>query len=498
MRRPLVGVAIVLWVGVLVGTRVTLPLGLLWVLGGISLIAGWWLSRGGAIRAGACVVLIGACCTGAISGALHRMLDMRLMAQVGEPLQLPGVVVSGVQPARGRLCFDLRTLRYGVVPVEVAGRLRRWPKYGDRFSIVGELGLDWRERPVLRTHRKGLVRTGGSALGVFAVGCRWRDAIGRQLVAGVDGPPAAEAAVQAMVLGYRERIDRETRAVFAATGTSHVFALSGLHVAYLCAVVYFLVACVGVPRRWWWLALLPFVVGYVVVTGARASAVRAGIMVVALALAPALGRQPDAPSAVALAVVGLALFAPGQLLEVGAIYSFAVVAGIMVLYPALCRVIRVPSLRDGLAREEMQPTRSTLDRCIRFWVDIARVSVAAWLVSLPLSAHYFGRISLVAPLANLVVIPLVGLMLTSAVLSLVAVPLAGWVAVTLNTATVGLATVLVTLSRWFAAIPYASLEVRPWSWPLVWGWLLLLVIIGVAAHRPDGPEAGSHAYDETS
>jgi ComEC/Rec2-related protein len=494
MRRPLVGVSIALCVGAALGGGYVMPVAAVAGLAVVALGGGVLCSRRHQPRAGTAWVLLGTLALGILSGSAHRVHQGRVMAQMGVDLSLTGTVVSDV--AGGR--FLLRAPGVGVIPVRVSGRFKRWPQFGDRLSVTGTLERDWREKPVVVAAVSALSWHGAGPLRWMASVCRLRRGIALQLVAGVEGPPAAEAAVQAMVLGYRERIDRETRASFAATGTSHVFALSGLHVAYLCAVVYFLVTCLGVPRRWWWMVLLPFVVLYVVVTGGRASALRAGMMMVAMAAAPAVGRQPDAPSALAFSASMLALAAPGQLLELGAIYSFSVVTGIMVLYPVLKRITPVPSLADPLAREDMAPTRLKLDKLIEKLLDVVRVSLAAWLVSLPLTAHYFGRISLVAPLANLFVIPLTGLILTSAVLSLAVGLVAGGLAVTLNHATVGLASVLVSVSRWFAAIPCASVTVTPWPWGVVWVWLVLLAMAGVLGRRQDAPGAGSRAFDVTS
>ncbi len=499
MRRPLIGVAIALWGGVALGGCCPLPIVPLCYVLFLLLALGVCASRWQLCVLGGVLVLFAVAGVGVASMSLHLQAREVLFESLGGSCELSGVVVSEVVPRHRRLTFLLHDSARGAVEVSLGGRNRRWPRFGDRVAVSGRLDLDWLGEPVLLVSGPDdWMRKGRTILSPVANWYRWRRRLADQLVAGVDGPPEAERAVQAMVLGFRERVDRDVRASFSASGTGHVFALSGLHVAYLCAVVYFLVSCFGVPRRWWWLVMLPFVTGYVFVTGCRPSAIRAGIMVVVLAAAPALGRRPDPPSALALAAAVIAVVAPAQLLELGAIYSFTVVAGIMALFPCLSRLIRPPLLVDPFATAEIQPSMSRLQRTVDLFVDLVRVSVAAWLVSVPLSAHYFGQISLIAPLANLLVIPLTGLVLTSAVLSLALLPIGCGLSGVLNVATVGVSTVLIRVTRVFAAVPCAELQVACWPWGLVVAWYLL-VVIGAASLRGRGGGAGRHhAWPEAS
>ena len=80
---------------------------------------------------------------------------------------------------------------------------------------------------------------------------------------------------QAMMLGCRNEIPRDMRRVFSNSGTIHVFAISGLNIALVAALLIALVSALGVPRPHWVLVVAPLLVFYTFASGAQPSAVRA-------------------------------------------------------------------------------------------------------------------------------------------------------------------------------------------------------------------------------
>ena len=85
----------------------------------------------------------------------------------------------------------------------------------------------------------------------------------------------SESVMRALVLGYSGDLDKKTRTLFSDSGTLHIFAISGLHVGIAAVVLIFLFKLAGVPRPYWGLVLAPFLIGYIVMTGAKVSAIRA-------------------------------------------------------------------------------------------------------------------------------------------------------------------------------------------------------------------------------
>ena len=91
---------------------------------------------------------------------------------------------------------------------------------------------------------------------------------------GVDPERTGAKLVRAMVLGFRSDVPPEVSEAFKASGTVHVFAISGLHVAVFAGALSWLLALAALPRRLRPLLAVPIVAGYVLITGARPSAAR--------------------------------------------------------------------------------------------------------------------------------------------------------------------------------------------------------------------------------
>ncbi|MDZ4198866.1 MAG: ComEC/Rec2 family competence protein, partial [Kiritimatiellia bacterium] len=150
------------------------------------------------------------------------------------------------------------------------------------------------------------------------------------------------------------------------------------------------------------------------------SAVRAVLMAFLYYSASAIRRKPDGATALAWAAVVSVSLAPRQILEPGFVYSFSVVAGLLAALPALADV--------GASLSEGDPLR--IDRpgmLIRAWrwlvknaVDLVRLSFVAWMVSTPLTLWYSNRLSPVALIGNVFMVPAAFLLVLTGSLSLAA------------------------------------------------------------------------------
>ena len=162
---------------------------------------------------------------------------------------------------------------------------------------------------------------------------RARQAAGQVLSA--ERHDRSESVMRALVLGYSGELDKKTRTLFSDSGTLHIFAISGLHVGIAAVVLIFLFKLFGVPRPYWGLVLAPFLVGYIVMTGAKVSAIRACLMAILVWVGPGFGRKPDALSSLALAAFILLGFDPDQVVAPGFVLSFVIVTGLVLYCPPL-------------------------------------------------------------------------------------------------------------------------------------------------------------------
>ncbi|HWP62385.1 MAG TPA: ComEC/Rec2 family competence protein, partial [Candidatus Binatia bacterium] len=376
-------------------------------------------------------------------------------------------VVVSLEPGGPAILLDLPPEpRLGPADViRFDGRLELPPPtaYGDylrRSGLAGSATARTSERMGRRESPAALLATARTAAA---------DALARTI-------PEPEAGLAAGILvGLRERVDRGVAADFATAGLSHIVAISGWNIAIVGAAVATLSRRAGRSRRAW--LTIAAVVAYVAFVGPSASVVRAATMALVVLLVGLSGRSTRASAALAAAVCGLLLIDPAWATEPGFQLSVAATAGL----------IRWGTpFAEGLA--------VLTGRRLPAWLtEVVGVSLAAQLATLPIVVAAFGRVSLVAPLANVVVVPLVpiamglaGIALVGGLLSGVVAPFVGVVG-SLAATVAGMPAwlvlrVIVTTADLAAGLPFASLAVPEPTGTLVAG-AAGLAVVGLARGR---------------
>lgn len=236
------------------------------------------------------------------------------------------------------------------------------------------------------------VRRTGPAQGwrrAMVVMYQWRDVLGHALVRrGLS--EEARRTVLALTLGYRQGVDTRTRARLLRSGTVHLFAISGLHVGMVCALVVWTLRILRVPFRIRW-GIVPLFLGvYVLMTGGRPSAVRAWLMLSVWATSKALYRPPVPLNAVAVAGWLLLVYRPLSLLQMGVQFSFIIVVALLAMWPHLASMLAwvsergrwIPRRSGKLWGDGLLPGRRI--------VQMGLASLVAWLASTGLVAWYNG------------------------------------------------------------------------------------------------------------
>lgn len=320
-----------------------------------------------------------------------------------------------------------------------AGWVSRKTLHGGRFGhrmFWGKAG----QRPVRLAETSWIERR----LRALSEACAARAAIG------LGWCPGLAALNRAILLGIRSDLSAEDRAMFARAGTVHVFAISGLHVMLLALLLHRLLMAAGVPLRVRGLAALPILAGYVLVTGLRASAVRAALMAGCCLAAPTFGRKGDVLAAWSLTVLAVYGIAPERLFDIGCALSFAVMFGIV----AWLRWVapHLPSwCREGYGGE-------------------CGVSLAAWTAGTPIVAAVFGCFTPGGLLANLVVLRLAGCLVAFGMAGMACGFVLPPAAALFNTLSATMAFVMFQVSSLVSSVPGSSIAVEPWSWPACLAW----------------------------
>ncbi|MFM2106542.1 MAG: hypothetical protein RL338_1574 [Chloroflexota bacterium] len=323
--------------------------------------------------------------------------------------------------------------------IELTGRIRPAPasdygRYLERNGIGGTLDAD----------RHARLAGGGGAVGLVEGIRRTAD---RGLALALPEPEAGLAS--GILVGLRERVDRPLAADFTTAGVSHVVAISGWNIALVGGMVAALLRGRG-SRRTRAVVTVGAVVAYTALAGASASVVRAAVMAGVVLVARESGRRGSAGAALAWALVLLLVADPALVRDVGLQLSAAATAGLIAWGTPLTEAIG----------------RRTGGRAPAWLAEGLGISLAAQAATLPIVLATFGRLSLVAPLANLAVVPLVppamaagGIALVGGLGAIGGLPRE--VATLLALPAWALLTSLVGLVRLAAALPFASLELAP-------------------------------------
>ncbi len=320
------------------------------------------------------------------------------------------MVVEGVGPPReGRQVATLRTVDEGATGFRLAATLPRYPSVGPGDLV--EVGGRVRERPD-SPYGQYLDRIGAWG----TLDARTLELRGRRsdLASGLESArraagdlltrvlPEPEAGLAAGILiGLRDRVDRGVATAFTTAGVSHVVAISGWNIAIVAAAVAAFGGRFGRRRRSVITAIA--ITAYIAFAGASPSVLRAGAMAGVVLLARESGRAGRAAAALGWAAALLLLVDPRLIADAGFQLSTLATAGL---------VAWATPMTDRLERW-------TGGRLPRWLGESLGVSLAAQAATLPVVLATFGRLAVVAPAVNLVVVPLVAPAMAAGLVALV-------------------------------------------------------------------------------
>lgn len=202
----------------------------------------------------------------------------------------------------------------------------------------------------------------------------------------------AGALATALVTGDRSGLDDHFLAMSRRAGLAHIVVVSGLHVSFLAGVMG---ALWGRRRRWAAGLTLVLLAFFALMAGGTASAWRAVLFCAAGLVAPLVGREDDPPTSLFTALMVLLVVNPYAAASISLQLSFAAVAGIQLLTPTLMRKWTPKRVKGR------HPLRKLWRQVRAALAAGMAVSLGAILFTTPLTALYFGTVSLIGPVSNL-------------------------------------------------------------------------------------------------
>ncbi len=206
-------------------------------------------------------------------------------------------------------------------------------------------------------------------------------------------PPNSDI-LKGVVFGNDKNMSKNIKDEFNMTGLSHLTAVSGSNIVILISVVMVFLLALGLWRGQAFYFTVIFIWIYIILIGFPISGIRAAIMGCVALLAQKLGRQNTSARIIAITAFLMLLQNPLLLFyDISFQLSFLASMGIIYLKPLIDNAIKIVS------KERFKNI-----------LDIISVTFAAQIFTLPIIVYNFGRISLIAPITNMLVLPIIPLL----------------------------------------------------------------------------------------
>lgn len=392
-----------------------------------------------------------------------------------EPARLPWgygleLELTGVETAEGSLPVG-GGMRLGYTPKEDAPGLPELHA-GDEISVLTEARLplvykdagafDRREflagqdiHVIATLHASTLLEKTGTAAPTWRFQiARWRGRLRERLDKMFPGSPQTGAILRAMLLGDRSFVDRAESVDYQKTGVFHVLVVAGLHVSALAYFLYWAAQKLRFSQTAKTLFALAGLFAYVAIVEQRAPVLRATLMAVLVILGSYFYRRLDLLNSAAMAALVLLVAHPKYVKDTGFLLSFLAIGAIAGLaLPILRRGVQpvlhamenwrdvtrdtihspvlvqfrldfrdailalTSPLREQYARWAQALAAASVRASCRV-VELVALSLILQIGMLPLMARDFHRVSLLGPMANLLAVPLTGLIVPMGFFSL--------------------------------------------------------------------------------
>jgi len=426
------------------------------------------------------LVVIGFCILFLVLGIWrHQSVELKIMNNelekfndLNQDVTLIGIVSTepDIREKSIKLTIKTEKIYYETRPRNVNGKVlvmaSRYPeyKYGNKLEITGKLETppvfeDFNYKDYLK--KDGIYsvmsfpeielvsqNSGNPVYKIlFSFKNKFKE-IARQFIS-----PPQEGFLEALIFGDEENISQEWKNKLNLTGTRHIAAVSGMNITIISFLILNFLLLLGFWRNQAFYFTIFLLILYILMIGAPASAVRAGVMAGILLLAQHLGRMSVAQRAVVFAATFMLFLNPLLLrLDVGFQLSFLAILGMIYLQPFFSDIFK------KIPNPKFFPIRTTLS-----------ATISAQIFTLPILVYNFGYIPLVSPITNILIVPfLAPITILIFIFGLSGMIFSGF-GLILSWPTWLVLSYLVGIIDWFSKITFVSLNLNNvhWAWLLV-------------------------------
>ena len=308
-----------------------------------------------------------------------------------------------------------------------------------------------------------------------------------------NAPSPEREILEAMILGNQKAIPADVRDNFAKTGTSHILSISGLHVGMVASAGFLIALMLLKSSEYLMLrfniikmataaAFMPVAI-YALVAGMGTTVLRSTLMTLAFLTALLIGKQKDLYNILFFAALVILFIAPESLFEISFQLSFSAVLAIVFIMSKLnTSTIPMPTALPG-------PVQSLIRRVFVFIL----VSAAATLGTLPIIVYYFNRVSTVTLIANLIAVPLMGMLTLIPCMAFILTALfSPWLAGFLIKAASFFTGMAVAAINWQASLSWSSFSfIKPNIAEIVLFYIILFLLLSLQTNQSE-KKAGKH------
>ena len=274
------------------------------------------------------------------------------------------------------------------------------------------------EIEILCTHTRcvGALHTGYVGEVMIVLG-QWRERWVKILQKNLPEPMASLAG--GILLGIKGQMPQDFYQALVSTGTLHIVAASGYNVSIVATVLMNLIGVLVTKGVGIGIGIVGIIL-YVLISGGSASVVRAGIMGSLTLIAYYFGRPAEAKRLLFVTAGVMLMINPLMLIDIGFQLSFVATAGLLYIEPLINNhKFQIPCLR-----RQVQFSNLNIHKFLK---DYLYPTLAATIATMPVILWHFGRVSLISPLVNILVLPTIPLIMGMTALTIVGGQVVAWV-----------------------------------------------------------------------
>lgn len=279
------------------------------------------------------------------------------------------------------------------------------------------------------------------------------------------------AFLKGLITGMRSDMSKEMKESFVNAGVMHLIAVSGLNVAYIIISLSLILSLFRIPLTPRVTIIIIFLIFYCLFTGNSASIVRASIMGILVLIAYVLERRINFYNLIGIAAMIILIYDTKQLYDAGFILSFSATISMVVFLKRF----------DYLFLNRLKELNVKGKKVTILFAALLFTSLSAQIGTLPITANYFGKISVISVFANIAAVPLSNFSLAVGFLQISIAGISAHLSSVISEVNGLLLTIQLSFIKWCASLDFAYIQVSDFNLGDVICYYIIIAVIMSAA-----------------